>query len=104
MAGFGTVMPRIVDAFPGRVLNTHPALLPSFKGWHPVRDALEYGVKLTGCTVHLVDENTDEGVIVAQEAVPVLDGDDEATLHERIKAVERQIYPEAIRKLMEEES
>jgi phosphoribosylglycinamide formyltransferase-1 len=103
MAGFGTVMPRIVDAFPGRVLNTHPALLPSFKGWHAVRDALAYGVKVTGCTVHLVDENTDEGVIVAQEAVPVLDGDDETTLHERIKAVERRIYPEAIRRLMDAE-
>lgn len=104
MAGFGTVMPTIIDAFPGRVLNTHPALLPSFKGWHAVRDALAYGVKVTGCTVHLVDENTDEGVIVAQEAVPVLDGDDESTLHERIKAVERRIYPESIRKLMEDQS
>ena len=101
MAGFGTVMPQVVEAFPGRVLNTHPALLPSFKGWHAVRDALAYGVKVSGCTVHLVDEQVDEGTILAQEPVPVLADDDEASLHERIKAVERRLFPATIRTFLE---
>ena len=96
MAGFGTVIPDAARAFPGRMLNTHPALLPSFKGWHAVRDALDYGVKVTGCTVHVVTEEVDVGPILAQEAVPVLDGDTESSLHERIKAVERRLYPETI--------
>jgi len=101
MAGFGTVIPKAVESFPGRMLNTHPALLPSFKGWHAVRDALDYGVKVTGCTVHIVTEEMDVGPILAQEAVSVLPDDTEETLHERIKAVERRIFPTAIKDFLE---
>lgn len=101
MAGFGTVVPGIVDAFPGRVLNSHPALLPAFKGWHAVRDALAYGVKVTGTTIHVVTAEMDEGPILAQEAVPVHPSDTEDTLHERIKEVERQLYPHTIRRFVE---
>jgi phosphoribosylglycinamide formyltransferase-1 len=98
MAGFGTILaPQFFDAFAGRVLNTHPALLPSFIGWHAVKAALDFGVKVTGCTVHLATPEVDAGPILAQEAVPVLDGDDETSLHERIKAVERRLYPDTIR-------
>ncbi len=78
MAGFGTVLsPEMFAAFPGRVLNTHPALLPAFKGWHPVRDALVAGVKVTGTTVHVATESVDDGPVLAQEEVPVLPGDTE---------------------------
>ena len=77
--------------FSGRCLNTHPALLPSFPGMHGVRDALGYGVKVTGCTVFLVDEGVDAGPVLAQAAVPVLDDDDEPSLHERIKVAERAL-------------
>jgi phosphoribosylglycinamide formyltransferase 1 len=77
--------------FNGRCLNTHPALLPSFPGMHGVRDALGYGVKVTGCTVFLVDEGVDAGPVLAQAAVPVHDDDDEASLHERIKVAERAL-------------
>jgi phosphoribosylglycinamide formyltransferase-1 len=102
MAGWGTILGRAAfDAFPGRILNTHPALLPAFPGWHAVRDALAYGVKVTGCTVHVATEAVDDGPILAQEAVPVLPGDDEATLHERIKAVERRLYTDTIRSILE---
>ena len=101
-AGFGTVVPGVATAFPGRMINTHPALLPAFKGWHAVRDALGAGVKVTGCTVHVVTEEVDDGPILAQEAVRVLDGDTEETLHERIKEVERRILPATIRVLLEE--
>lgn len=91
-AGFMRILgPAVLAAFPQRILNTHPALLPSFPGAHAVRDALAHGVRVTGCTVHLVDAGTDTGPVLAQEAVPVLDGDDEATLHERIKVVERDL-------------
>ena len=76
---------RFLDRFGGRVINTHPALLPSFPGTHAVRDALDHGVKVTGCTAHFVDAGVDTGPIIAQEAVPVLDDDDEDSLHERIK-------------------
>jgi phosphoribosylglycinamide formyltransferase-1 len=100
-AGFGTVVPKVATAFPGRFLNTHPALLPAFKGWHAVRDALEAGVKVTGCTVHIATEEVDAGPILAQEAVPVLPDDTEATLHERIKEVERRLYPATIRRVLE---
>lgn len=103
MAGFGTVVPRIVDAYPGRVLNTHPALLPSFKGWHAVRDALAAGVKITGVTVHVVTEEVDEGPILAQAAVEVRADDTEGSLHERIKDVERKLYPETIRRFIDSE-
>jgi phosphoribosylglycinamide formyltransferase 1 len=102
MAGFGTVVPALATAFPGRVLNTHPALLPAFKGWHPVRDALAAGVKVTGTTVHIATEEVDDGPILAQEAVPVLPGDTEDTLHERIKQVERRLYPATIKQFIEE--
>jgi phosphoribosylglycinamide formyltransferase-1 len=102
MAGWGTILGRAAfEAFPGRILNTHPALLPSFPGWHGVRDALAHGVKVTGCTVHVATEEVDAGPILAQEAVPVLDGDDEASLHERIKAVERRLYTDTIRTILE---
>ena len=97
MAGFGTVLGAAAfDAFPGRILNTHPALLPAFKGWHAVRDALDAGVDVTGCTVHVATVDVDDGPILAQEAVAVIAGDDEATLHERIKAVERHLYIDTI--------
>lgn len=102
MAGFGTVVPDLPAAFPGRVLNTHPALLPAFKGWHAVREALASGVKVTGTTVHVATEEVDAGPILAQEAVPVLPGDTEDTLHERIKQVERRLYPATIRQFIEE--
>ncbi|MDM7854230.1 phosphoribosylglycinamide formyltransferase [Cellulomonas alba] len=82
--------------FGGRVLNTHPALLPSFPGAHGVRDALAYGVKVTGCSVILVDAGVDDGPIVAQVTVAVEDGDDEATLHERIKLVERGLLVDVV--------
>ncbi|HUQ38801.1 MAG TPA: phosphoribosylglycinamide formyltransferase [Acidimicrobiales bacterium] len=103
MSGFGTVVPRIVDEFGTRILNTHPSLLPAFPGWHSVRQALEHGVKVTGCTVIVVTAEMDAGPIVAQEAVPVLDGDTEASLHERIKEVERRLFPETIRRVIEGE-
>jgi phosphoribosylglycinamide formyltransferase 1 len=102
MAGFGTVVPRIVDAFPERVVNSHPALLPAFRGWHAVRDALAYGVKVTGTTIHVVTAEVDEGPILAQQAVEVRDGDTEETLHERIKQVERALYPPTIRRYLAE--
>lgn len=101
MAGFGTVFGEAIHtAFPSRILNTHPALLPSFKGWHGVRDALAYGVKVSGCTIHVATLAVDAGPILAQEAVPVLPGDNEASLHERIKAVERRLYPHTIRAVL----
>ncbi|GAA3137486.1 phosphoribosylglycinamide formyltransferase [Streptosporangium carneum] len=84
------------------VVNTHPALLPSFPGAHGVRDALAYGVRVTGCTVMLADAGVDTGPIVAQEAVPVLDGDDEETLHERIKTVERNLLVETVGRMARE--
>ncbi len=105
MAGYGTIFSEAIhEAFPDRILNTHPALLPSFKGWHAVSDALDYGVKITGCTVHVATLEVDAGPILAQEAVPVLDGDDEASLHERIKAVERRLYPDTIRAVLADPS
>lgn len=105
MAGFGTIFTDAIhQAFPDRILNAHPALLPSFKGWHGVRDALAYGVKVTGCTVHVATLEVDAGPILAQEAVPVLPGDDEESLHERIKAVERRLYPETIRAVLDDPS
>ena len=101
MAGFGTVLDKpFFEAFPGRVLNTHPALLPAFPGWHAVEDALAAGVKVTGCTVHVATLEVDEGPILAQEAVPVLEGDTAETLHERIKEVEHRLYPETIRRFI----
>jgi phosphoribosylglycinamide formyltransferase-1 len=102
MAGFGTVLEKpMFDAFGGRVLNTHPALLPAFPGWHAVEEALAAGVKVTGCTVHIATLEVDAGPILAQEAVPVLPGDTTATLHERIKEVERRLYPATIKAFLE---
>lgn len=101
MAGFGTILgPALVGAFPGRVLNTHPALLPAFKGWHAVRDALAAGASVTGTTVHIATEAVDDGPVLAQEEVQVLPGDTEETLHERVKLVERRLYPETIKSFM----
>ncbi|HUI05271.1 MAG TPA: phosphoribosylglycinamide formyltransferase [Acidimicrobiales bacterium] len=98
MAGFGTVLaPPFFAAFPGRVLNTHPALLPAFPGWHAVEDALAAGVAVTGCTVHVATPETDAGPVLAQAEVAVAPGDTAAALHERIKAVERRLYPDTIR-------
>lgn len=97
MAGFGTILAGpVFHAYGGRILNTHPALLPAFPGWHAVRDALAHGVKVSGCTVHVATEEVDAGPILAQEAVPVLGDDTESTLHERIKAVERRLYPDTL--------
>ena len=91
-AGFMKLVGKsFLARYSGRCLNTHPALLPSFPGMHGVRDALAYGVKITGCTVFIVDEGVDAGPVLAQAAVPVQDGDDEATLHERIKVAERTL-------------
>jgi phosphoribosylglycinamide formyltransferase-1 len=102
VAAFGTIFAQpFFDAFEGRVINTHPALLPSFKGWHAVRDALSYGVKVTGCTVHVATLEVDHGPILAQRAVDVLPGDTEAILHERIKEVERSLYVQTIREIVE---
>jgi phosphoribosylglycinamide formyltransferase 1 len=98
MAGFGTVLgPAIHRAFPGRILNTHPALLPAFPGWHAVRDALAAGVATTGTTVHVATLEMDAGPILAQAEVRVEPGDTEDSLHERIKEVERRLYPDTIR-------
>ncbi len=102
MAGFGTVLgPALFSAFPDRVLNTHPALLPAFKGWHAVGAALAAGVRVSGCTVHLATEAVDDGPILAQRAVEVLPADTEASLHQRIKSVERELYPDTIRRFLE---
>jgi phosphoribosylglycinamide formyltransferase-1 len=96
-AGFMKILgPQFLSRFLGRVVNTHPALLPAFPGAHAVPDSLAYGVRVTGCTVHLVDAGMDTGPILAQEAVPVLDDDDEAALHERIKVVERRLLVEVL--------
>jgi phosphoribosylglycinamide formyltransferase-1 len=96
-AGFMKILgPQFLSQFYGRILNTHPALLPAFAGAHAVPDALAYGVKVTGCTVHLVDAGMDTGPILAQESVPVLDGDDEVTLHERIKVIERRLLVDVV--------
>ena len=101
MAGFGTVFSEPMHKrFGGRIINTHPALLPSFKGWHAVEAALDYGVKVTGCTVHVAGLAVDTGPIIAQVAVPVLDDDTVETLHERIKEVERDLYPETLKKII----
>ncbi len=96
-AGFMKILgPDFLSKFEGRTLNTHPALLPAFPGAHGVADALAHGVKVTGCTVHLVDAGTDTGPILAQQPIPVLDDDDEETLHERIKVTERRLLVDVI--------
>lgn len=96
-AGFMKLLgPQFLSRFLGRIVNTHPALLPAFPGAHAVPDALAYGVRVTGCTVHLVDAGVDTGPILAQQPVAVLPGDDEQTLHERIKVVERQLLVDVL--------
>jgi phosphoribosylglycinamide formyltransferase 1 len=101
MAGFGTVLTGAAhDAYGGRILNTHPALLPAFPGWHAVEDALAAGATVTGCTVHVATVDMDAGPILAQEEVAVRPDDTAATLHERIKEVERRLYPATIRTVM----
>jgi len=102
LAGFMRLLsPLFVEAFPNRILNIHPALLPSFPGLHAQRQALDHGVKITGATVHIVDANLDAGPIVLQAAVPVLDDDTEETLAARILVEEHRLYPEAIRLVLE---
>ncbi len=99
-AGFLKILgTNFLTRFPNRVINTHPALLPSFPGMHSVADALELGVKLTGCTVHFVDAGVDTGPIIAQEAVAVEPDDDEDRLHERIKVVERRLLVDVVERL-----
>ncbi len=103
MAGFMTILDKpVFDAFGDRVLNTHPSLLPAFPGAHAVAEALAAGVKVSGCTVHVATVEVDCGPILAQEAVPVLPGDTVESLHERIKAVEHRLYPDTIRRFLEE--
>ena len=100
LAGYMRVVkPGLLSAFPQRVLNIHPALLPAFPGLHGWTQALEYGAKVAGCTVHFVDTGIDSGPIILQAAVPVLDDDTPETLHARIQVEEHRIYPEAIRLL-----
>ncbi len=97
LAGFMRILsPVFVRSFPNRILNIHPSLLPAFPGLHPQRQALEYGVRFSGCTVHLVDEGVDSGPILLQSAVPVLESDDEESLAARILAEEHRLYPQAI--------
>ncbi|MFJ3959254.1 phosphoribosylglycinamide formyltransferase [Arthrobacter sp. NPDC090010] len=95
------VSASFIETFHGRYLNTHPALLPAFPGAHGVRDALAYGVKVTGCTVHWADAGVDTGPIIAQEAVEVRDGEAEAELHERIKQVERRLLVRTLSEIVQ---
>ncbi len=98
LAGFMRILsPAFVRAFPGRIMNIHPSLLPAFPGLHAQRQALEYGVKVSGCTVHFVDEGLDSGPIIMQAAVPVREGDTEESLAARILEQEHRLYPDAIR-------
>jgi phosphoribosylglycinamide formyltransferase-1 len=101
LAGYMHLLtPSFLDRFPDRVVNVHPSLLPAFPGAHAVADQLAAGVHESGCTVHLVDEGVDSGPILLQERVPVLDGDTEETLHERIKAVEHRLLPRAVEEML----
>ena len=102
LAGFMRILsPEFVKKFAGRLINIHPSLLPSFPGAHAHRDVLAYGVKISGCTVHFVDEGTDSGPIILQAAVPVLDDDTEETLAARVLEQEHIIYPKAIKLFVE---
>jgi phosphoribosylglycinamide formyltransferase 1 len=102
LAGFMRLLtPVLLDAFPHRIVNVHPALLPAFPGIHGQRQALEYGVRVAGCTVHFVDHGTDTGPIIAQETVPVFDDDDEATLTARILTKEHDLLPRVLQWLAE---
>jgi phosphoribosylglycinamide formyltransferase-1 len=98
LAGFMRIVGKpLIQAFPGRIMNIHPALLPAFPGLHGQRQAVDYGVKISGCTVHFVDEGMDTGPVIIQAAVPVMDDDTEESLSERILTFEHRIFPEAIR-------
>jgi phosphoribosylglycinamide formyltransferase 1 len=102
-AGFMKLVgPDFLAAFGGRFINSHPALLPSFPGMRGVRDALRYGVKVSGCTIFLVDAGVDDGPVIAQQCVPVLDDDDEASLHERIKVTERALLVQTVGRMVRE--
>ena len=102
LAGFMRILkPGLLAAFPYRILNIHPALLPAFPGMESWKQAVDYGVKVAGCTVHFVDAGTDTGPIILQKAVPVLDADTPATLHARIQEQEHQAFPEALQLLAE---
>ncbi|MDD5542406.1 MAG: phosphoribosylglycinamide formyltransferase [Acidobacteriia bacterium] len=103
LAGFMRILsPFFIQQFPARILNIHPALLPSFKGLHAQRQALRYGVKVSGCSVHFVDDGVDSGPIIIQAVVPVLDDDTEETLSQRILKEEHRIYSQAIRWIIED--
>ncbi len=103
LAGYMRILGAgIVRAFPGKMMNIHPALLPSFTGLHAQRQAVHYGVKVSGCTVHFVDESLDGGPIILQQAVVVMDGDDEDSLADRILQHEHECFPEAIRLFCED--
>jgi phosphoribosylglycinamide formyltransferase 1 len=100
LAGFMRIVSAaFLAGWPDRVVNTHPSILPAFRGAHAVREALEHGVRLTGCTVHLVDEQVDHGPIIAQRGVEVRDDDDEASLHERVRHVEHELLPACVKLL-----
>lgn len=97
LAGFMRVLTEVfIGRFPGRIVNTHPSLLPSFPGAHGARDAIEHGVKVTGCTIHIVDDSLDGGPIIAQAAVPIIDSDDPDALQKRIQAEEHRLLPEVV--------
>jgi phosphoribosylglycinamide formyltransferase-1 len=103
LAGYMRLLsPEFIRAFPWRIVNIHPSLLPSFPGLHAQRQALDYGVKISGCTVHYVDEGLDSGPIIAQRAVPVQPDDTEESLSQRILAEEHQLYAEAIQTALKE--
>lgn len=103
MAGFGTILEKpIYDAYAGKVLNTHPSMLPAFPGWNAVEEAIIAGVEETGCTIHQATLEVDSGPILAQETVPILEGDDMSSLHERIKRIERKLYVSVIKRVMNE--
>jgi phosphoribosylglycinamide formyltransferase-1 len=102
LAGYMRLLsPAVIDRFRGRIMNIHPSLLPAFPGLEGVKQALDYGVKVSGCTVHFVDEGLDTGPIILQEAVPVYDDDTVESLHERIHKVEHRLYPRAIQLFIE---
>ena len=104
MAGVGTILSKpIYDVYANRILNTHPSLLPSFPGWHAVEEGIEYGVNVTGCTVHIATEEVDAGPILAQESISVFKYDTKDTLHERIKEVERRLYIETLQNIIRTE-
>jgi phosphoribosylglycinamide formyltransferase-1 len=103
LAGFMRVLgPRFVSRFENRIVNVHPSLLPAFPGGHSVAEALEWGVKLTGVTIHLVDEQVDHGPVIAQESLPVLPDDDRDSLEQRVHEVEHRLLPMAVRAMIED--